>query len=57
MHLISLVNFSAALAMTVAIVRVWRWRASVGASWLILIGAGMILLNGWFVFRDLLSVH
>ena len=52
---LAVVNLSAALVMAFAIIRVWRWRGHNGASWLICLGAGLILLNAWFVFQDLLA--
>jgi hypothetical protein len=49
---LAVVNLSAALVMAFAIIRVWRWRGHNGA---ICLGAGLILLNAWLAFQDLLA--
>jgi drug/metabolite transporter superfamily protein YnfA len=55
MHLMTAVNFAAALLAVLGVSRMWRWRRSqTAALWLIRLALGVIALNTWFVIRDLL---
>jgi len=52
-NLITVVNLFSALLATFAVLKSWKWRNQVGALWLICFSGGVVVLNAWFVFRDI----